>query len=898
MNLKQRDQTTRRRNIHQSGPAAAVAPNRWHGILILTIVFAISILVPPAGTRSQVSEPEGLAELKRGEYEKSIRLLTSKLTSSPTDAEIQKYLLQAFLETGRYADAEASARKFLQKVANAGPIRHELAELLALTGRYTEAIAEFERASNESQASPGDKLSSDLRQGEVLQLTGQEDKAKTIFNAIVNYYGDNNPNTAPELTIVAKALVQLERFQDANDLFRNAIEADSTYFPAHLHAAELYTAKYNYAEAAQFLADALQLNPNSARAHLDVAINKSLEGGEEVSRGISRALEINPNYVIARAFKAGLALQAGELEEATVELEKALKVNPRSLEAHSFRAVMAYLQDQDTGSDIAATLAINPRYGTVFNYLSRYATMSRRNDQAAQFARQAIELSPRLWAAHLNLGMALLRLGEMEAGRAAVEKAFQGDPFNLWAKNTLDLLDTMADYRETRRGPFIIRAAASESDVVSVYAANLLEEASQKLTAKYRFTPRGPITVELFPNHEDFAVRALGLPGLGALGVCFGPVIAQDSPSARPTGEFNWGSTLWHEFTHVITLQMTDYRIPRWFTEGLSGYEERMARPGWGDPWNPHVLRALSEGRWFKIADLDAGFQRPRNPDDVPLAYFQSSHVCEFIVERYGFEAILQMLRLYRDKARTPEVLRQALKLSEEEFDRAFMGYIEAKARPLQQALKTPGNLVALMTKDQVSQALAGEETFALHLRAGHLSMASGDSDAAVRHLRRAIELFPYHSGEGSAYASLAELLEKKGEKAQAAEVFEMLLRVDANDLEALKALIRLRLELGDRKRALEAMKLSFYVDPFNYGLHTLAGELSLEAKDHAQALLEFQTALALQPPNVAEANYNVASAYHALGRQLEAKRSVLRALEAAPRYEKAQELLLRITGQ
>jgi len=53
-----------------------------------------------------------------------------------------------------------------------------------------------------------------------------------------------------------------------------------------------------------------------------------------------------------------------------------------------------------------------------------------------------------------------------------------------------------------------------------------------------------------------------------------------------------------------------------------------------------------------------------------------------------------------------------------------------------------------------------------------------------------------------------------------------------------------------------------------------------------------------LQPPNIAEANYNVASAYYSLGRHSEARRAVLRSLEAAPRYEKAQELLLKIVGQ
>src|SRR5688572_22445271 len=190
--------------------------------------------------------------------------------------------------------------------------------------------------------------------------------------------------------------------------------------------------------------------------------------------------------------------------------------------------------------------------------------------------------------------MALLRLGQMENGRAEVEKAFKGDPFNLWAKNTLDLLDSMADYRETKRAGFIIKASAQESDVLSPYAADLLEEAAAKLTSKYKFTPKGPIIVEIFQNHEDFAVRTLGIPGLGALGVCFGVVIAQDSPSAREAGEFNWGSTLWHEYVHVITLQMTDYRVPRWFSEGLSVYEERRARPGWRSEEHTSELQSQS----------------------------------------------------------------------------------------------------------------------------------------------------------------------------------------------------------------------------------------------------------------------------------------------------------------
>ena len=796
--------------------------------------------------------------------------------------------LKALIDTGRYTEAEAAARK--------SQSHHQLGEVLAITGRYAEAIAEFERAAK--GATPKDALASDLRRAELLESTGHEAEAKPIYESFVKYYTDKNPETAFELTLIARALEHLERFHDANDIYREAIEADANYLEAQLSAGELFTKKYQYADAAQFLEAALKLNPNSARVYLDIALNKRNDGGEEVNALLNRALTINPNYVDALTLKAALALEAGQFEVASADLDKAFKINAHSLEAHSLRAAMHYLQDRDFEPEVAATLAIGPRYGDVYNTLAHYATITRRTEQATQFSRRAIELSPRLWDAHLSLGMSLLRLGQMEAGRVAVEKAFKGDPFNIWAKNTLDLLDSMKTFRETKRGPFVIKAAAQESDLLGPYAANLLEEAAAKLTTKYRFTPKGPITVEIFQNHEDFAVRALGIPGLGALGVCFGPVIAQDSPSAREAGEFNWGSTLWHEFTHVITLQMTDYRIPRWFSEGLSVYEERRARPGWGDDWNPLFVRSFAAGRWFKIADLDAAFQRPRTAQDVPIAYFEASQICEFITERYGFDAILNMLAMYRDKARTPDILRQVLKLSESDFDREFNAYVEAKARPWQQALSSEGNLIASLSKEEVLKQLETHDTFALRIRAAELFAADGDTATAATHYIRALELFPYVTGRGNAYESLAQLLEQKGDAAQAATVLDKLVKTDENNLEALKTIARIRSALGQRQAALDALQASFYINPFDYKLHAQAGELSLELKNFSQALSEFQAALALQPPNIAEANYNVATAYHALGRQPEAKHAVLRALEAAPRYEKAQELLLRIVGQ
>ncbi|MBO0857074.1 MAG: tetratricopeptide repeat protein [Chloracidobacterium sp.] len=868
-------------------------------------------------------------ELKHGKYQAAILAFTKALEVNPKDGKAQKGLLQAYLETGQYAEAEASAKKFLTLGGNeaqssrASQARLTLGEVYATTGRYTEAIAEFEKASEiakkadqNSASKPDDQskensdqaliwLRADLRRGEILQLTGATEPAKEIFQSLVKYYEDEDVKAAEALALVARALTHLERYQDANDVYLEALDADKGCIEAQLGGGELYTEKYNYQEAAEFLNDALKINPYSARGRLAVAENKRIDGGDEMNAALSQALRINPNYVEAKTFAAAIDLEAERFQSAGNLIDEALKINPNSLEAHSLRAAMFWLEDKQSefNNEVKTTLGVNPRYGLIYETVAHFATQTRRYSESVEFLKQGLNLSPNQWSSHLALGMGLLRLGKMEEGRAEVEKSFEGDGFNIWAKNTLDLLDAMKEYRETKHGDFIIKADPKESDVLAPYAAELLDDAKAKLSAKYKFTPRAPIDVEMFPNHEDFAVRALGLPGLGALGVCFGQVIAQDSPLAR-AGQVNWGSTLWHEYTHVFTLQITDNLIPRWFSEGLSVFEEHNARPGWGDDWSVENIRAFTENRWFTIANLDNGFIRPKRPDDITLAYFQASQVCHFIDERFGFNAILDMLRGYKEKKKTPDILAQTLKLSETDFDREFNKYVHGKIdkyiKALEPGWKNKG--YAETPKEEIlSKAASSPDDFLLNLRAGAIYFAAGDQDKAVGPLKRSIELFPLQSGEGNAYETLAQIYEKRGDKAAAADALESLVKVDENNYEALKKLAQLKIDLGDKARALEFVKLSFYINPSGpsgIAAHTMAGDLLIERNENDAAIREFQVALAADPPNVAEAQYNLARAFYAAGKNKEARRAVLRSLEVAPAYDKAQQLLLKLTGQ
>src|SRR5690606_20032281 len=109
---------------------------------------------------------------------------------------------------------------------------------------------------------------------------------------------------------------------------------------------------------------------------------------------------------------------------------------------------------------------------------------------------------------------------------------------------------------------------------------SLLGRAKQTLCAKYGLDLKQKIVVEIFPDENDFAVRTFGMPaGSGYLGVCFGKVITANSPASQKEHPANWEAVLWHEFCHVVTLELTLNKMPRWLSEGISVYEEAQENP-------------------------------------------------------------------------------------------------------------------------------------------------------------------------------------------------------------------------------------------------------------------------------------------------------------------------------
>ena len=293
-----------------------------------------------------------------------------------------------------------------------------------------------------------------------------------------------------------------------------------------------------------------------------------------------KALEISPSSVDACVFLAGQATGADRRAEGRQLLEKALAINPSSLDAHSLLAAMAYVEDKQAEfeAEVAKVLAIAPSYGEAYRVVGQLVASNYRFPEAVVLTRRALELDPNNRRTLTDLGTHLLRTGEEAEARVILERSFKLHPYSVVAFNLLGMMDKVDTFETIVDGDYIFKMPKAEVAVLREYIIPLTHKAADEFFKRFQFKPKGPILIEVFDKHDDFAVRTVGLPGMiGALGACFGQVVTMDSPKALPPGSFQWEATLWHEMAHVYTLQMSNQRVPRWLSEGISA-RERSAR--------------------------------------------------------------------------------------------------------------------------------------------------------------------------------------------------------------------------------------------------------------------------------------------------------------------------------
>lgn len=867
-------------------------------IRLISIIFIFLFLVGAATLYSQDSGKirDAYDLFNRGEYEKAAKIFAAAVQNSATAFEAETGLVRVWLATGDYTKAENWASRVLKTASGNAEALNLQGEIAWLHGDYAAARSSFQKA---MEVNP-EHLPARLNYGIMQWQWGEKQAARRTLQYFITYYRSRSNLSARELDFIARACVYLERFYDARNVFYEATDVDKTYWPAYLHLGDLFVSKYNTADAFEVYEKALKINPNAARAHLGLAKCWRRVDMEKAKMSAELALKINPNLIAALDLLAEFEILMGNFETALEKLQNQLKINPHALSTRSLRAVCFYFLKEDSkfSEETSRILTINPNYGDLYYQVAEILARRYLFQESVEFYRKALALDPEHWSAYSGLGTSLSRLGREKEGKLALERAFAKDPFNKYVGNLLQLFDEFPDYQSHTTDHFIVRMHKRDDAVLSKYAIALAQESYADLSHKYPTPGAEPFLLEIFPEHDDFAVRCFGLPGSDAfLGICFGNVVAMDSPRARSKGDFVWGETLWHELVHVSHLRLTDNRIPRWLAEGIAVYETATAKPHWSMPLDLPFIQAFLSNQLLPLKELDSGFNRPTKPGQVSLSYFQASKVVEFLVEKYGHSRLTQTFPEFKAGLTTGQVFYKVYKKDLDALNEEFKSFIKQAYRmdevdysfdPRQ--LKAHAADRETYLKEQLEKK--PNNPF-LNFMLGRYYKENDQMKLAIQYLRKAKTLFPQYIHESNPYSELAELYLKNHQKQEAITELKSLTALNGKNTQALTKLAELCIEVNNHSDAIVALNKIIYNTPFDSEVHKMLASAYLAEKRYDEAIDELQILLVTQPQDMAGAHCDLAEAYLKAGRKSEAKKSALSALEIAPNFEKAQNILL-----
>jgi cellulose synthase operon protein C len=663
----------------------------------------------------------------------------------------------------------------------------------------------------------------------------------------------------------------LEQWDQANEQFRLATQPANSKALYKVRWGMLLHERFNNAEAAGLFREALAKQPTNAEAYLGLAIVSADGFDGKAVEYAAKAVELDPKLAEAHELMANLALENDDHNLAVEEADKAIALENDALDAMAIHAAVELIGDRTPDVWFAKITAINPGYGEAYALIAHQLEVHYRYEDAVTFYRMAVKADPRFWAAHSALGIDLMRLGKEDEPLMELELSYNNGYRDAATVNSLRLLDSYKNFKTFRDDTTILKLNKTEADLLQPYMQAELHEIIATYEEKYRMKLPAPVQLEVYPNHQDFAVRTMGMPGLGALGVTFGEVVAMDSPSARKPGDFNWGSTLWHEMSHVYILTATNHRVPRWFTEGLAVHEEGERSPEWSDRVTPEVLIAIREKKLLPLAQLDRGFVYPEYPSQVIVSYFQGGSICDFVKSKWGEEKLLEMVHSYAKLLTTAQVVQQDIGLTPEEFDKQYLAWIDKKySAEAGHFDEWRGKLKALVAASEQKQY-----------------------DTVLAQGPAVLAMYPEYVGDANVYELMADADKAKGDtKAEAA----MLIAYEhegGQEPAVLKRLATLEEAAGQQDEAAATLARLNYIYPVkDEELHRRLGDLLYAQKKYDGAIREYIAVVASNPMDKAGAQFHLAQAYLAAGQKDKAQESVLAALEVAPGYRPAQKML------
>jgi len=803
-----------------------------------------------------------------GEYAKAIESCEKAIAEKEYDSGWRLLLLRARLVTGRYPEAALFATDLLDDYRY----------------RYNaEALWLFHLA---------------------YEANGDAMEATQMLQVIMQFLnGRRTLSDENTIVFIGRAALKTKAYdpkQVKENLYDRVLKSDPDNREALLAVGELALAKRDFKLAGRTFTRAIGYYPEDADLLHGLAKAYAESDPSQMEEPLHTAMFVNPDHIPSLLLQAHNQVDAEQYDAANGILKAIFKVNPHHAASWALQAALHTVRNEPAKAETARANGLKywKTNSLVDHEIGKKLSSKYLFVEGAAHQRQALKFNNDYLPAKMQLAQDLLRLGEEDEGWRLAAEAHEADGYDVTTFNLLTLHDSLKKYVTIERNGFLLRMTRDEAALYGDEAIELLTEARELFSKKYDAQIEDPVIVEIFPEKKDFAVRTFGIPGGdGYMGVCFGKLITANSPKSLVGFQQNWQSLLWHEYCHVITLQKTRNKMPRWFSEGISVYEERLRHRSWGEQMTPEYRDFILNGEMTPLERLSMAFLVPKSPEHMQFAYYQSSLVVEYLVEHFGEACIRNILHDLGQGVFINIAIEQhaaSLAKLEEGFTAYATGLAKAFAPEADLARPTPLEVNPLDKNAIVDWLEANPDNiWALNTTCANLIEEEKFLEA-IPLLERSIRLHPRQRGGGSPYGMLARAHRELGQMEDELAVLEQWATIEDAATKLYGRLMEIHAELKNWEAVDRLSNRFFSANPLSTISHRYMALSAQQLGNTVATVRPLKRLLLLDPADPVDLHFRLATAL-ADTAPAEAKRHILQALEDAPRFRAAQKLLTRL---
>lgn len=181
-------------------------------------------------------------------------------------------------------------------------------------------------------------------------------------------------NIIKHLLNKAKILLSQNKFEDAENIFKDILKLDQNYYKAYVNIGVICIKLKKLNDAEKNFEKAIKIKPDYELAYYNLGtIQEKIGKINDAIKNFKKAIDLKPNYFEAYTNLGSLFLGIKKFQEAENCLKKALEINPNFSEAYYNLGLTQSNQNRDDLAEISykKALEFNPRFKYAKNNLKK-----------------------------------------------------------------------------------------------------------------------------------------------------------------------------------------------------------------------------------------------------------------------------------------------------------------------------------------------------------------------------------------------------------------------------------------------------------------------------------------------------------------------------------------------